>query len=41
MIRALLLGGIEWTDRHQGLMLAAIAVVAAIGEICVLMGAGG
>lgn len=33
MIRFLLLGGIEWTDAHQGVVLAAIAALAAAGYL--------
>ena len=30
MIRTLLLGRMDWTDRHQGLMLAAVAMCCAL-----------
>jgi hypothetical protein len=41
MIRFLLLAGIGWTDRRQGLMLAGVVACVVIGLlICRLMGAG-
>jgi hypothetical protein len=40
-LRGQIVAGMKWTDRHQGLMLAGVAVVALIGfQICRLTGAG-
>jgi hypothetical protein len=37
----LMVAGMKWTDRHQGLMLAGVLACAVIGQqICRLMGAG-
>lgn len=41
MIRFLLLAGIGWTDKHQGMMLAGVLACVVIGQqICRLSGAG-